>query len=34
MTDFWNGCKRTVYLVLFAILIPVIAYDFHVTVDT
>ena len=30
MTDFWNGCKRAVYLVLFAILIPVKAYVFMV----
>ena len=34
MTDFWNGCKRAVYLVLFAILIPVSAYVFYGAVDT
>ena len=34
MTDFWNGCKRAVYLVLFAILIPVSAYAFYGAVDT
>lgn len=34
MTDFWNGCKRAVYLVLFAILIPISAYIFYGAVDT
>ena len=32
--SFWNGCRKTVYVILFAILIPLSAYIFYGALDT
>lgn len=32
--NFWNGCRKTVYVILFAVLIPLSAYIFYGALDT
>lgn len=32
--NFWNGCRKTVYVILFAVLIPFCAYIFYGALDT
>lgn len=32
--SFWNGCRKTVYVILFAVLIPLCAYIFYGALDT
>lgn len=32
--DFWNGCKKTVYFILFLVLLPISGYVFYGALDT
>ncbi|MBS6396798.1 MAG: glycosyltransferase family 39 protein [Clostridiales bacterium] len=32
--NFWNGCRKTVYIILFAVLVPLSAYIFYGALDT
>lgn len=32
--NFWNGCRKTVYVIVFAVLIPLSAYIFYGALDT
>lgn len=34
MMNLWNGCKKTVYVILFAVLLPISGYIFYGALDT
>ena len=34
MARFWDGCKKSIYVVLFAVVIPLSAYIFYGALDT